>query len=190
MPLFSLTPTAILLAVLAGLSLIGGHSPAQAASAEEALALMRSPVAGDRTLNDMMGVWKGNGTLRQTPGAREEAVRCRLTNQWAASQTLMKMQLACIAVDYRFTATGHIGREGSAYRGAWTTSLGQRAVAAGRRSGGGLALSFTSRDSRTGQTVQSNMAIRLGGRSMTNTLTRTDPETGQRYTALTVSLQR
>jgi hypothetical protein len=174
--------------ILTILAAAGLAAPAFAASEEAALSQLKSPVAGDSMLNELMGKWTGEGVVRQSSGGAEEPVKCRLTNIWTAENKLMKMQLACRGIDYVFTATSFIGRSGNVYRGSLTSSVNGDANVAGQRSGNGLAFNMVGNSPKG--PVHSNLSLSIAGSRVTNIVQRTDPDTGQRYTALQVTMSR
>lgn len=177
-------PTVFALAVLAGAAV---PTALYADTESDALRQLSNPVVMDSTLKRLVGLWKGNGELKRGSDQQIEAVKCRLTNSWAAEGKLLKMQLACRGVDYQFTATSLVGRSGSRYMGALTTTRGDRGTISGRASGSRLNLTVTTTAGEdAGRTA--TLAMALSGNSLTNKFLRTDPKTGVKYTALDVTM--
>lgn len=173
------------LAAAAALALLVAAPGAFAASESGVLSMMRSPVAGDPTLNGLLGGWRGSGKVRRSATAPEEAAQCRLTNTWAASQRLARVLFTCHGTDFTFTADGYLGRDGSTYRGAWSTTTGQSATMTGKRNGAGLRMAV----SPTGGGQPGTLTLRPSGRSMTARLTARD-DAGRTFTAFEAALRR
>ena len=174
-------------AALVILALVPQNSPAQASGERNALKLLESPVKSDKLLKSLIGRWSGPGTVKLGSDGNDEAFKCRTTNVWAADQKLMKMTLVCIGVDYRFIATGFIGRTGGQYRGDWDTSIGKSATLTGKRNGNGLLLTLAAND---GKSSPSTLRIGVSGKRITNKLTRRDSDTGKTYTVFKTTLNK
>jgi hypothetical protein len=181
---FPVVPT-MLVAVLTLAAVTG---TAWSASEESALKQLENPVSGDETLGRLMGKWTGEGVVRQSAGGSEEPVKCRLTSTWTAENKLMRMMLACRGIDYVFTATSYIGRSGSIYRGSLNSSVSGEANVAGKRTGNGLSFNMVGNSAKG--PVQSALSLVIAGDRVTNTVQRTDPDSGQRYTALQVTMAK
>ena len=174
--------------ILAALVVAGSSPSAIAASEDSALKQLQSPVTSDTTLGKLIGKWRGEGVVRQSSDGGEEPVKCQLNTNWTAGNKLMNMMLICRGIDYRFTATSFIGRSGNVYRGSLNSSVNGEANVAGRRSGNGLNFNMVGR-SKNGP-VTSQLSLAIAGSRVTNTVHRTDPDTGKKYTALKVTMSR
>jgi len=176
------TVIALALALLA----VAGQ-PGRADSAAAALGQLRNPVENDGRLGRMIGSWRGDGTARRGSAKAKEKVSCRISNSWAAGKTLMRTQLTCFGIDYRFSSSGYVGRSGGSYRGSWSGGVGSSAVATGGGSGNGINLTIRS----TGRNAETaSLSISVSGSRMTTTVSRRDPDTRRRYRALSITLRK
>ncbi|MFV2093280.1 MAG: hypothetical protein ACC634_09375, partial [Hyphomicrobiales bacterium] len=179
--------TALCSITLAATTLMLANAPAFAVSELSVLRMLKSPKTSDKTLESLMGNWRGAGKLRTGSNEKAEATQCRFNNKWAASGKLAYLKLSCRGTEASFTAEGYLGRSGNEYRGAWSTSTGRNAFMSGRRSGSGLRLTLTS--SRSADAEKSTLTLRMSGKTINAKLTARDTDTGKTFTAFTTTLK-
>jgi len=174
--------------ILAGGTTLQTIAPAQAVSEISVLRMLKSPETSDKTLDKLMGNWRGRGKLRTGSRDKPETTQCRFTNRWAANGKLAHLRLACRGTEAKFNAEGYLGRSGRNYIGAWSTSVGRNAFMNGRRSGSGLRLTLT--NSRAPGAPKSTLTLSISGRRIVARLTARDPDTGKTFTAFSTTLKR
>jgi hypothetical protein len=141
------------------------------------------------------GSWMGRGSLQRYLVSGTEPVRCRFDTSWAAAQRQLTHRLDCRGVDGDLSFAGSIGVSGQ--DGALSGSLtGSQGLDDGKLEGWcearSVRLHLTGRNPTTGEPVEGDLTIAVGeeGESLVQTLQARDPESGEVYPALSLTLTR
>ena len=152
--------------------------------------------ADEAFLERLAGDWKGKGKLRPSATAKVEPVSCRMSASWdGSSSRSLSLSMKCRGVDVSFSSSGFLQtlKKNNAVEGRWngTNGIGNTSVF-GRRSGDALNLTLTSQDAKSGKTVTSSVSMRLtgGGRSLSNSVTSQDRDTGKNFQILSLSMKK
>ena len=88
------------------------------------LVLVATPALAD-PLPGMAGDWSGSGTAREAPGRAEEAVRCRLSNEWQEDRGRLRVRGRCAVPGRTFEIDGALKHEdGGRLSGFWRNPHG------------------------------------------------------------------
>jgi hypothetical protein len=114
-------------------------------------------------LPEMAGEWSGSGTAREAPGGVEEAVRCRLSNEWQEDRRRLRVRGHCAVPGRTFEIDGALKEEGSdRLSGFWRNpdGPGQTSIS-GRVAGDTVQFAFSAKHPRTGRDVSQIITMQM-----------------------------
>jgi hypothetical protein len=140
------------------------------------LVLVAAPSTAD-PLSEMAGEWSGSGTAREAPGRAEEAVRCRLSNEWQEDRGRLRVRGRCAVPGSTFEIDGALNHvDDGRLSGFWRnpSGLGQTSIS-GRISGDAAHFAFSAKDPKSGRDLSQiitmqivSKGFRLSSRSRTD----------------------
>ena len=159
------------------------------------LLLASQPVsaAGAPFPERIAGTWVGGGSLYRSPSAPRERVRCRFTSKWSKKSASISLRYICLGIDIKFETTGTLkwNEAGKTIAGKLVTVGIGGFKATGKSRGDKVVINLVGKDKETGKRVTGTLSISLKGKkSLSSSLTATDPKTGKRFKAFNAKFKR
>lgn len=154
-----------------------------------------SPAYASKALFDnLSGKWRGKGLVKASEKGKQENIRCRMSNK-IENDNKLDLSGTCAVGGFAFSLGGYIQQNGG--KNSYTASM-FRALTnlkqsnfSGKRSGKALNMSFKAFDkiSKTDITASIRVAVKSAD-AFDVSVTRTDPESGKRFSVGTVKFSR
>ena len=165
-----------------------------AAAALIAMTAITPAHASKAMFEGLSGKWRGKGLVKASEKGKQENIRCRMSNKLESDQKL-DLSGTCAVGGFAFSLGGFIQQNGSknSYSASMFRSLAnlKQSNFSGKRSGKTLNLSFKAFDkiSKTDITASIKVALK-NSNAFDVSITRTDPETGKRFSVGTIKFSK
>lgn len=129
-----------------------------------ALALAAPGLAAADPFQALAGAWQGSGTVRETPAAPLEQVRCRVTNTYDAARGHLTVKGLCVLAGRRLDIAGTLNTadDSNAVTGRWTNPDGPGDVPVSGHAGDDfIAFTYRADDPATGRALDQNVELRV-----------------------------
>ncbi len=126
------------------------------------LVLAGTPLIAD-PLPELAGEWSGSGTAREVPGSAEEAVRCRLSNEWQEDRRRLRVRGRCAVPGRTFEIDGALKEEDDdRLSGFWRNpdGPGQTSIS-GRVDSETVQFAFSAKHPRTGRDLSQIITMQM-----------------------------
>ena len=129
-------------------------------------AMPAAATAADPFFDGLAGTWQGTGFVRIASTAREENIRCRITNTLNPQGHELTVRGNCAIGGFFLPVDGALtARGGASYSSTIFKTLARLTASdfTGRRSGSTLSMTFRGRGMMTNQEINANLVIRKRG---------------------------
>lgn len=152
-------------------------------------------IASPAIFENLTGKWRGKGLVKASAKAKQESIRCRMTNKPGTRSGRLDMIGNCAVSGFVFSLNGFIQQNGgqNSYTASMFRSLAnlKQSNFSGKRSGNRINFSFKAFDRVSKQDVVAT--IRLNSKNANAfdvRISRSDPDTGRVFDVGTITFQK
>lgn len=141
-------------------------------------------------LAGMHGKWQGRGVVREKASSPTEAVACLFEGRWERIESTLHVRYLCLGADSRFETSGTLRLSGRKVFSDLLMHDRGHVSGAGEVRSGEVHLIFAGKDKK-GRPVRAEFILgRKDDGRLSSILRATDPDSGEMFTAFTLTLKR